>query len=125
MLPLCQEDGDNDKNYKNENDGDDIIQNSDQTKENNGIADNGIIGNKMEEDELFNDNGNISVNKLINIYNENNDISFLFANDKKIPVSNLNKGNNSLLNSIGNNDVNLEVKDDGNLLLENSIYYKK
>ena len=40
-------------------------------------------------------------------------------------MSNLNKGSNFLLNSYRNNDVNLEVKDDGNLLLENSIYYKQ
>lgn len=79
----------------------------------------------MEEEDLFNDNGNISVNKWININNENNDISFLSTNDKKFPMSNLNKGSNFLLNSYRNNDVNLEVKDDGNLLLENSIYYKQ
>jgi len=40
-------------------------------------------------------------------------------------MSNLNKDSNFLLNSYRNNDVNLEVKDDGNLLLENSIYYKQ
>lgn len=79
----------------------------------------------MEEEDLFNDNGNISVNKWININNENNDISFLSTNDKKFPMSNLNKGSNFLLNSYRNNDVNLEVKDDGNLLFENSIYYKQ
>jgi len=79
----------------------------------------------LEEEDLFNDNGNISVNKWININNENNDISFLSTNDKKFPMSNLNKGSNFLLNSYRNNDVNLEVKDDGNLLLENSIYYKQ
>jgi hypothetical protein len=79
----------------------------------------------LEEEDLFNDNGNISVNKRININNENNDISFLSTNDKKFPMSNLNKGSNFLLNSYRNNDVNLEVKDDGNLLLENSIYYKQ